>query len=152
MSTAKYVDAASGKKITIFGGVEFYVKVSSEESGGTLTLVDNHCPPGTFLPPHIHQREDETFYILEGEYEFEVAGSVIKAGPGDTVYAPKGVPHSFKVTSAVAGRNLVACVPGGFEIAMEELSKLPMDPPDMMAVVQTCAKYGMMFLPPPPPV
>ena len=152
MSTAKpkFVQDNAGQKITIFGGVEFYVKVSSAESGGALTLVDNHCPPGTFLPPHIHEREDETFYILEGAYEFEVGGSTIKAGPGDTVYAPKGIVHSFKVTSAAPGRNLVACVPGGFEDAMEELSKLPMNPPDMMAVVQTCAKYGIMFLPPPP--
>src|SRR4029450_5467828 len=62
-----------GRHIRIFGGVEFFVKVGSEESGGGFTLLDNTNPAGTFLPPHVHKREDETFYILEGEFEFTVA-------------------------------------------------------------------------------
>jgi hypothetical protein len=56
------------------------VKVSSEESGGVFTLLDNTNPAGTFLPPHVHKREDETFYILEGEFEFKVAGQTLTAG------------------------------------------------------------------------
>jgi len=138
-----------GKQIRIFGGVEFLVKVSSEESGGAFTLLDNINPAGTYLPPHVHAREDETFYILEGEFEFYVADQTLRAGPGATVYAPRGIPHAFKVLSPTPGRALVVTTPGGFEHCMEELSALPLDPPDMPQVFQVCARYGIEFLPPP---
>ena len=140
-----------GKTIRIFAGVEFIVKVSSEDSGGAFTLLDNLNPAGTFLPPHIHHRESETFYIMEGQYEFNVDGTVIHAGPGDTVYAPQGVPHSFKVTSETDGRVMLYVSPGGFDLCAEAMSKLPLDPPDMGAIIQTCMEHGIEFLPPPGP-
>jgi quercetin dioxygenase-like cupin family protein len=139
-----------GKQLRIFGGVEFLVKVSSEESGGAFTLLDNINPAGLYLPPHVHSQEDETFYILEGEFEFYVADQTLRAGPGATVYAPRGIPHAFKVLSSTPGRALVLATPGGFERCMEELSKLPLDPPDMPQVFQVCSRYGIEFLPPPP--
>jgi quercetin dioxygenase-like cupin family protein len=143
------VQAGEGKKLKIFGGVEFQVKVSSEISGGAFTLLDNINPAGTYLPPHRHSREDETFYILEGEFEFAVEGRSLHAGPGDTVFAPRGIPHSFKVVSPTPARALVLTAPGGFEHCMEELSQLSTDPPDMPGVFQVCARYGIEFLPPP---
>ena len=138
-----------GRHIRIFGGVEFFVKVGSEESGGGFTLLDNTNPAGTFLPPHVHKREDETFYILEGEFEFTVAGQTLTAGPGATVFAPRDIPHSFKVLSSTPGRALVLTTPGGFDKCVEELSRLPLDPPDMPTVFQVCARYGIEFLPAP---
>ncbi len=138
-----------GKKLRIFGGVEFLVKVSSQDSGGAFTLLDNTNPAGTYLPPHVHSREDETFYILEGEYEFHCGDQIVRAGPGATVYLPRGIPHAFKFLSSTPGRMLVLATPGGFEQCMEELSALPDDPPDMPRVFQVCARYGIEFLPPP---
>ena len=137
-----------GKHIRIFGGVEFLVKVSSEESGGAFTLLDNINPAGTFLPPHVHAREDETFYVLEGEMEFHVEGQILRGGPGTTVFLPRAVPHAFKVVSSTPARVLVLTSPGGFERCMEELSTLA-DPSDMSTVFQVCARYGIEFLPPP---
>jgi quercetin dioxygenase-like cupin family protein len=143
------VQPSEGKKITIFGGIEFLVKVSSQESAGAFTLLDNTNPAGTYLPPHVHANEDETFTILEGEFEFYVADQTLRAGPGATVFAPRGIPHAFKVLSSTPGRALVLATPGGFERCMEELSALPLDPPDMPAVFQVCARCGIEFLPPP---
>jgi mannose-6-phosphate isomerase-like protein (cupin superfamily) len=137
-----------GKKLCIFGGVEFLVKASSQESGGAFTLLDSLTPAGTFLPPHVHAREDETFYILEGEFDFYVADQTLRAGPGATVHAPRGLPHAFKVVSTVPGRALVLTTPGGFERCMEELSALPNDPADMPGAFQVCARCGIEFLPP----
>ena len=149
MSQAFKVEDREGQHIRIFGGAEFLVKVSAEQSGGVFSLLDSLNPAGTFLPPHIHHNEDETFYILEGEFEFTVGdGAPIKAGAGATVYAPRGVPHSFRVTSSVPGRTLVLTHPGGFEKCMEALSKLP-DASDMPSVLSTCAEHGIEFLPPP---
>jgi mannose-6-phosphate isomerase-like protein (cupin superfamily) len=143
------VEPTEGRHITIFGDVEFFVKVRAEQSGGVFSLLDNVCPPGTFLPPHIHHREDETFYILEGEFEFQVGGQTLKAGPGTTVFGPRGVAHSFRVTSATRGRSLVYATPGGFERCMQELSELPAGPPDMAAIGAICMSHGIEFLPPP---
>ena len=137
-----------GKQIRIFGGVEFLVKVSSEESSGAFTLLDNINPAGTFLPPHVHAREDETFYVLEGEMEFHIDGQILRGGPGTTVFLPRAVPHAFKVLSSTPARVLVLTIPGGFERCMEELSSLE-DPSDMSKVFQVCARYGIEFLPPP---
>ena len=141
--------AGEGKKLRIFGGVEFLVKVSSLESGGAFALLDNVNPAGTFLPPHVHANEDETFLILEGEFEFTIADQTLRAGPGAMVFAPRGIPHAFKVISSTPGRALVLATPGGFEMCMEELSALPSDPPDMPGIFQVCARHGIEFLPPP---
>jgi len=149
MSEPLIVQPGEGRHIRIFGGVEFFVKVSSEESGGVFTLLDSTNPAGAFLPPHVHKREDETFYILEGEFEFKVAGHTLTAGPGAIVFAPRDVPHSFKVLSSTPGRALVLTTPGGFDKCMEELSRLPLDPPDMPTVFEVCARYGIEFLPTP---
>ena len=137
-----------GKHIRIFGDVEFFVKVGSEDSGGAFALLDNTNPAGTYLPPHVHHNEDETFYVLEGEFEFHIGDQNLRAGPGTTVFAPRSIPHAFKVTSASPARALVLVTPGGFERCMEELGELPLEPPDMAAVFQVCAKYGIEFLPP----
>ena len=93
MSAAKpaIVQPDEGKRIRIFGGIEFTVKISSHASGGALSLLDNTNPAGTYLPPHVHTHEDETFYILEGEFEFQVGGDTVRSGPGATVFAPRGV-------------------------------------------------------------
>jgi quercetin dioxygenase-like cupin family protein len=143
------VQSDEGKKIRIFGGVEFLVKVSSQDSGGAFSLLDNVNPVGTYLPPHIHTREDETFYILEGEVEFQIGEQILRGGPGDTIFAPRNIPHAFKVTSDTPLRLLVLATPAGFEQCMEELSALGDSPSDMSSVIQICTRYGIEFLPPP---
>jgi quercetin dioxygenase-like cupin family protein len=144
-----FLQPNEGKKLRIFGGVEFTVKVSGQDSGGAFTLLDNTNPAGTFLPPHVHSREDETFYVLEGEFEFHCENQIVRAGPGATVFLPRGIPHAFKVLSSTPGRALVLTTPGGFDRCVEELSALPNDPPDMPRVFEVCARYGIEFLPPP---
>jgi quercetin dioxygenase-like cupin family protein len=145
------VQGDDGERIRIFGGIEFVVKVAAQDSGGAFSLLENINPPGTYLPPHIHTLEDETFYILDGEFEFQVGDQIVLASSGATVYAPRHIPHSFKVLSSTPGRALVFATPAGFEKCMRELSALPLEPPDMGQVLEVCARYGMEFLPPPTP-
>jgi quercetin dioxygenase-like cupin family protein len=138
-----------GKMLRIFGGGEYTVKVSSEASGGAFTLLDSLSPSGTVLPPHVHASDDETFFILEGEFEFRAEGRSLRAGPGATFFAPRGIAHSFTVTSDTPGRALILTAPGGFDRCMEELSAVPSDPPDMEQVFAVCSRHGITFLPPP---
>ena len=71
--------------------------------------------PSTGPEPHRHSREEEGFYILEGQYEFRVGTQVIKAGPGDFLFAPRNVPHTYKNIGTMPSRHLTIISPAGLE-------------------------------------
>ena len=146
-SSPTLLQAGEGKKLSIFGGIEFLVKVSSQDSAGAFTLLDSINPAETYLPPHV-RADDFTFFVLEGEFEFQIDHQILRAGPGATGYIPRGTPFAFKVVSAVPGRALILTTPGGFDRCVEELSLLE-DPADMPGVFQVCARHGITFLPAP---
>ena len=89
------------------------VKATGKETGGLYTLVEVLEPEGE-APLHVHHREDEGFWVLEGEVTFEVGEETTKAGPGSFVFGPKGVPHRYTIDSGPA-RMLFMLSPAGFE-------------------------------------
>ena len=95
-----------------FGGLAT-VKATKEQTGGHYTLVEVLNAEGEG-PLHVHYREDEGFWVLEGELTVEVGEERIKAGPGSFVFGPKGVPHRYTVESGPA-RLLYILSPAGFE-------------------------------------
>ncbi len=114
------------------------------------------CRPGA--PPHIHHREDESFYVVEGEFSRD--GETMKAGPGPPVYVPRGSLHAFKNVGAERGTLLLIQTPGGLhERFFEEVGEEAIDPttppvaagpPDLTALVAAAARYGTEM--PTPPV
>jgi quercetin dioxygenase-like cupin family protein len=74
-------------------------------------------------PRHVHELEDELFYVLEGEHVFEVDGVEYRVGPGATVFAPRGLPHAQRRVVHGEGRTLVLTVPGGFDGFFRELAE-----------------------------
>lgn len=90
----------------------------AEDTGGAIGLVEGSFYQGFGPPLHIHWREDEAFYVLEGEIRVR-QGDDEFAGPGTWVWGPRGVPHAFKVESEKA-RALILVTPGGFERMFEE--------------------------------
>lgn len=132
-------------------GEETLVKVSAEDSDGTLAFFHLVAPPMSGPPRHVHTREDELFYVLEGELEFEVDGSRHTVRAGDTVYLKPGVVHTYQNFTAADARLLIATVPGGFANFFVELSAVT-PPGGMPAPEQVSAiggKYGMSVLGPP---
>ncbi len=89
--------------------------LGGEQTGGAFALFHLTTPPGLGPPMHLHTREDETFHILEGEYEFVIEGRPITARPGDTLIAPRHTPHRFTNSSRHDSRMLVQVTPAGFE-------------------------------------
>ena len=77
-------------------GETVIVKVSGEETGGEYSLALVTTPPGGGPPPHVHHREDETFFILDGRYEFLLNGAWTEVAPGATVYGPKDHVHTYR--------------------------------------------------------
>jgi quercetin dioxygenase-like cupin family protein len=141
---ARVATAAEAEFVDIFG-VAHCVRVASGDSDRTICLTEIVAPPGTGIPRHIHTREEETFHVLEGEFEFEVDGRTVRALVGTTVFAPRNVPHGFRNAGNRPARLFVAITPGGLGEMFDELAKLPAGPPDLARVGEICGRYGVRF-------
>jgi quercetin dioxygenase-like cupin family protein len=108
-----YVPPGEGdRSLWVFGELVLY-KTRSEQTGGAYSLFEMASPPGCGPPPHIQHREDESFYLLEGEYEFLVEGRVFRVGAGSLIYVPRGTLHAHKNAGEGTGRLLLSQTPGG---------------------------------------
>ncbi len=137
-----------GKKVNILG-IPMVIRIHGRDTGGVLSVVESHDQPGGGPPPHIHHREDETFQILEGEYEFMCAGKTFTAQKGVTIFAPRGVPHTYRYLGKTPGRLMVTLTPAGFEQFFEEVGALTPPQQEILRVIEIGKKYGLEFLPPP---
>ena len=90
------------------------IKVTAAETGGLMSIIEVTDAPGAEVPWHVHHREDEGFWILEGSATFEVGETKVDAGPGDYLFGPRGIPHRYTV-GADGCRLLFLMTPGGFE-------------------------------------
>ena len=145
-----------GEALWAFGTLGV-VKASAETTGGSLGLIEELAPRGSGSPLHIHTREDEWFYVIEGELTFWVGGEVIVAPSGSFVFGPRNIPHTFVVSSNQA-RFLLGTTPGGFEkfvaaagVPAERLDVPPPadGPPDIEALTATAATFGIQIIGPP---
>jgi len=96
-----------------YQGGYFKTLLSPAQTGGALALIDMVLPQGAEPPMHIHTREDETFYIIEGSMGFTIGNDSYTFGEGAAVFAPRMVPHSFKILSPEA-RFITMITPGDF--------------------------------------
>jgi quercetin dioxygenase-like cupin family protein len=137
----------------------YLTKMAGEDTGGAFTLFEVTAAPQSGPPPHIHYREDETYYILEGEFEFLDNDRTFVAGAGSLVYLPKGHLHMHRNAGDTLARALVLLAPAGMEKFIEEAGKPATDssslppPPEEAELerVVTIAveKYGFEVPPPP---
>jgi quercetin dioxygenase-like cupin family protein len=93
-------------------------------AGPELSLLEFEVAPGTEAKPHLHRRQSDAFYVLEGELEFLVGEETVQAGPGSFVLLPPGVVHGFRNVSGKRVRALNLHVPGGFAEYWRELAGL----------------------------
>ena len=98
------------------------IKATAADTGGQMAIIEITEPPGAEAPLHVHHREDEGFWLLEGDVTFFVGDTTIEAHAGDYIFGPRDIPHRYTVGSAGC-RMLFIMTPGGFEdlvIAMSE--------------------------------
>ena len=140
-----------------FLGILATIKASAETTEGRVAVIEHLAPQGAGSPLHVHRNEDEWFYVTEGELTFWVGGRVIEAPAGSFVYGPRGIPHTFTVTSPQA-RFLLVVEPAGFEGFMRSLSEpaesltLPPTgnpPPAPERMLALAVEYGIEILGPP---
>src|SRR5215204_381955 len=142
-------------------GVLATIKATSEQTGGRYTLVEILAPEGYPGVLHVHHREGEGFWILEGELTFYVGDQTMKARAGSFLFGPKDVPHAFTVDSGPA-RLLFILSPAGFEELVRDMgepAREPTVPPqpeappseaEMQQMAAIGAQHGVELLGPPP--
>ncbi|MBW9055535.1 cupin domain-containing protein [Rhizobium mesosinicum] len=131
-------------------GTTYTLVLSKPETGGAFALVDSVTEPGYGPPRHVHQKEDEAFFVLSGDVEFWTKDGTVVKGPGEAVFLPRGVEHTFRVAGDQPARMLTMLTPGGFEEYFLEMGRNKYRiPEDMGAVAGSAAVFGITFTGPP---
>jgi quercetin dioxygenase-like cupin family protein len=127
-------DAAAGAIVVPPGGGRLVpgrevltLKLTGEQTRGSIGVLEATTPPGAGPPRHIHRSCDELFYVLAGEFLFLVGEVQTEASAGALVFVPRGTVHAAKVIGSEPGTVLAAYVPGGQERAFEEFGRFPLD-------------------------
>ena len=118
--SAYSLDADAGERL-VFGELTILVRAANESTGGAFALFEE-VPPLADTPLHVHEREDELFYVLDGEHVFTVGEDEFRVGPGGLAFAPRGIPHAQRRVVPGEGRLLVLTTPGGLEGFFRELA------------------------------
>lgn len=133
---------------------------TGEHTGGAFSLFETRTQPGGGVPTHIQQQEDESFYVLEGSYRFEIDGESVVVSAGGYAMVPRGTPHSFQNAGDTNARMLVQTVPGGYHehffaeagdpVADAENPGEPAGAPDIDRIIAAGSRYGIEFRLPSP--
>ena len=148
--SAHSLAGGDGERIWIVGDT-MTLKATAESTGGSLMLLENLTSPGGGPPPHVHTREDEFWYVLEGTFEIRLGDEAHALGPGGFAYAPRGTVHNFRNTSDAPSRILVGFTPAGMEGFFRESGRPatddgpapPLDEDEIVRTVAAAPKYGV---------
>jgi quercetin dioxygenase-like cupin family protein len=139
------------EKLNVFG-TEIILKSDGKDSGGSIAVAEAFVQPGSGPPKHVHTKEDETFYVLEGTFRLWHGDHTMEVRQGDVAFMPRNVPHTYQNIGGETGRLLVTITPAGFEGFFREASRRKLNPPnDMGEINALAAQYGLSFVGPPPP-
>lgn len=154
METTAYLATATPENSRAIPGALFHFLSNGQQTNGMFSLMYIEVHKGNEPPPHVHQREDESYYILEGLIRFWIGDQVIDAKAGDFIHLPKGLPHRFEVQSECV-KELMWITPSGLEQWFWDNSRpapgmqpLPVmtgpPPPEMIEhFVRSLSEYGV---------
>jgi mannose-6-phosphate isomerase-like protein (cupin superfamily) len=150
-STVPQHPTARGQQYWFFGMLA-EIKASAADTGGQYTLVEITAPAGLQTPLHVHYREDEGFYVLEGSVTIEVGEATVELGAGQHALGPRDIPHRFTVGPDGA-RMIWVLAPSGFEDFVADVSvpaETPTVPPASVMPPENAAeivlRHGMELL------
>lgn len=129
------------------------------ETGDRYTMIEIKTAPGAGAPPNHHAGEDESFFVLDGEFEFMLNGETIPAKAGDFVKIPDGAVHAFTCTGSQPGRLICVNAPGHMhdmfftqagDTLPDDATEIPAPdgPPDIPTIMEVATRAGMTILAP----
>ena len=145
---AVHIEAGAGDAVTIGSGLGVIFKVPGSATANSVSVVEHTLPPGALgAPPHRHQNEDETSYVLAGQLAVLQGDELTIAGPGSYVVKPRGIFHTFWNPGKEMVHFIEIISPGGFENYFRETAQLipTRGPPDMDALFALAQRYGLEF-------
>jgi quercetin dioxygenase-like cupin family protein len=148
-----------GQGHSYYFGQDLYIfKAIGEETGEAYALCEVIVAPQGGTPIHRHTRENESFYVQDGEIEFQLDDYTFVATAGTFLYSPKGQLHRFTNTTTTPAKMLVWVTPAGFEKFIAEVGKAvngqvtpvaPLSSEDLNKILTTAPQYGIEIIPPP---
>jgi mannose-6-phosphate isomerase-like protein (cupin superfamily) len=145
------IKPGQGTSLSIVGDILTF-KATGKDTDGQYTLVEVQVDPDIGPPPHIHHREDEAFYIQEGELEFQLDDQIVIATPGTFLYSPKGHLHRYRNMTTQRAKMLAWFMPAGIEEFFAEVGvavdnpdapSLPATPETIERLLAAAPKYGI---------
>lgn len=131
------------KTFNVFGEPVDVLVNGAMTSGASTSLIQT-TPPGGGPPPHSHRNEDETFTVLEGDFELLMNGQWLKMPVGEVAFARRGSIHAFRNVGTTVGKMLIFVAPSGLENYLEEVGHLsPVT--DMAKILEISEHYGISF-------
>src|SRR6266550_808249 len=149
-----HVGPGEGAAFSAVGDI-YRVLATGKQTGGAYSLSEIRVSPNNGPPPHVHSREDESFFVVEGEVTFQIGDEKIVARPGTFILGPRGVPHTFRNTGQSAARMLVLVIPPGFENFVNEFARpvpsfdspaIPVTQEEIGKLIAAAPKYGIQIL------
>jgi quercetin dioxygenase-like cupin family protein len=153
VSNSFNLEAQGGEKIWITGDT-VQIKASASQTQGAYTMIEAFASPGNGPPPHVHKNEDETLYVLDGEFEILNGEQHMRAKPDALAFVPRGTVHRFCCVGDAPGRILLIYTPGGIEGFFREAGKPavgdgPAPPVDSAEIARTDKagqRYGLQVV------
>jgi mannose-6-phosphate isomerase-like protein (cupin superfamily) len=143
------IQRGEGSSMTSPTGASVTIKAHTRNTSGSLTVLELVNPPNDGPALHTHAREDELWFVLEGDYRFKAGDHMFQASTGGMAFGPRGTPHCFQNVGEAPGRLLVISTPSGLERFFEEYAELLPGPfrPALFAAVGHA--NGIEFVGPP---
>lgn len=147
--------AGDGPSIWVVGD-RYTIKASGDDTGGAYSMIEAWVPPQSGPPPHVHHREDEAFYILEGSLDFHADGQTFRPDPGAWISLARGSLHWFRNVGETPARMLIMTTPAGLEQFFLEIGRPVADgdeptPPsqdEIERLLEAAPRYGLEIRPP----
>lgn len=153
--TLESAAARDGYAVYSVVGDRYTFLLTGEQTGGDYSVIDAFVLPGNGSPPHVHRREDEAFYVIDGEFEFIVAGEPIRVTAGGFLFARRDIPHNFTNVGTTPGRMIFTITPAGLEQFFAEVgtrlqgreeAPVPPSPEDIARLIEAAPRYGLEIL------
>lgn len=131
-------------------GTEYRIALPAAAAEGRFGAFEARVMAGGGPPLHVHHAEDEIIHVIEGEVDFWLDGAVTRLGAGQSVFLPRGIPHTFRVTEAGPARSCGFVTPGGFEGFFAAAASEQRGPHDPAGLAAFAGRWQVAFLGPNP--